>query len=312
MKKSRTREVIDPPRRPTNWTLIALLGGLVLFVAILGFFATNRGGDQDKLTNSKVVISSAPRRDKLCTGNSTYELIKRELFRRAARVRGSDQAAYDRLAGYAVVRMENPVEENEDTSTGAVNCSGSLSLDLPPGVAVVGGRRSLMSDVDYSVRAGTSGSAELTVLKNADSIVTPLATLMRVRETETGSAANATGNEETAQANLAVPEDQGPASAASATSGSSPSFDCAAASSRGEQVTCSDPRLVSLDRQMAGQYSRALAGASPAQRIILKDTARRFSEYRDRCPSSACISEAYIARMREVRDIVEGRWQASQ
>ena len=52
---------------------------------------------------------------------------------------------------YAVLRMENPVMESEDSTTGAVNCSGSLSLDLPPGVAVVGGRRTLMSDVDYTV-----------------------------------------------------------------------------------------------------------------------------------------------------------------
>ena len=40
--------------------------------------------------------------------------------------------------------------ESQDGATGAINCSGSLSLDLPPGVAVVGGRRTLMSDVDYT------------------------------------------------------------------------------------------------------------------------------------------------------------------
>ena len=307
MKKPRPREVAEPPRRRTNWTFIALLGGLVLFLAILGFFASGRSGEQDKLTNSEVVTSSNPRREKLCAGNSTYELIKRELFRRAAQVRGNDQAAYDRLAGYAVARMENPVEENEDTATGVVNCSGSLSLDLPPGVAVVGGRRSLMSDVDYSVKAGTGGSAELAGLRNADSIITPLAALMRVREIETGPPEGETGNEAAAQANSAVPVVDGTPPAISATSSARPSFDCAAASSRGEQAICDDPGLGSLDRQMAGQYSRALAGASPAQSVVLKDTARRFSAYRDRCPSNACINEAYIARMREIRDIVEGR-----
>ena len=54
----------------------------------------------------------------------------------------------------AVLRMENPVMESQDSTTGAVNCSGSLALDLPPGVAVVGGRHSLSSDVDYTRSTG--------------------------------------------------------------------------------------------------------------------------------------------------------------
>jgi hypothetical protein len=31
--------------------------------------------------------------------------------------------------------------------------------------------------------------------------------------------------------------------------------------------------------------------------------------YRDRCPTNACIGDAYVGRMREIRDIMEGRWQ---
>lgn len=316
MKKSRTRAATDRPQRRTNWTFIALAGGLVLLVAILAFFANSRSSDQDKLTNAKVVTSSAPSRDRLCAKNSTYELIKRELFRRAAQVRGSDQAAYGRLADFAVVRMENPVEENENTTTGTVNCSGSLSLDLPPGVAVAGGRRSLMSDVDYSLSLGTGGSATLAGLRNADTIITPLATLTRVHEAETGTAEDTTSNEAAAQVNSAAPDDAGaiaPAPAESpAASNAQPSFDCTAAHSRGERAICSNPGLGALDRKLAAQYSRALASASPAQRIILGDTAHRFQAFRDRCPSNTCIAEAYISRMREIRDIVEGRWQPSQ
>jgi len=29
--------------------------------------------------------------------------------------------------------------------------------------------------------------------------------------------------------------------------------------------------------------------------------------YRDRCPSRQCMADAYVGRMREVRDIMEGR-----
>jgi uncharacterized protein len=60
---------------------------------------------------------------------------------------------------------------------------------------------------------------------------------------------------------------------------------------------------------MAAQYARAVAQASPEQRDILRDTAHRFYAYRDRCPNNACIGDAYVGRIREIRDIMEGRWQ---
>ena len=72
--------------------------------------------------------------------------------------------------------------ESQDSATGAINCSGSLSLDLPPGVAVVGGRRTLTSDVDYTVQPAADGSGDVVLLRNADAIVAPLATLARVAE----------------------------------------------------------------------------------------------------------------------------------
>src|SRR5437762_3072311 len=84
----------------------------------------------DKLTSNaiatnEVAATRATPPEKRCATQATYDLIKRELFRRAAQQRGSDQAAYDQLTGFAVARMENPVVESEDSTTGAVNCSGS-------------------------------------------------------------------------------------------------------------------------------------------------------------------------------------------
>jgi len=43
---------------------------------------------------------------------------------------------------------------------------------------------------------------------------------------------------------------------------------------------------------------------------MLRDTARRFYAFRDRCPDRQCIANAYVGRMREIRDVMEGRWQA--
>jgi len=137
---------VQEPMQRLNWTTIGLIAGLLFLVLVIAYFATRGNSDQDKLTNLSVSENSPASDEKLCASKATYDLIKRELFRRAAQLRGSDQAAYDQVASSAVVRMENPVMESKDSSNGAIHCSASLSLDLPPGVAVVGGRRTLTSD----------------------------------------------------------------------------------------------------------------------------------------------------------------------
>jgi hypothetical protein len=37
----------------------------------------------------------------------------------------------------------------------------------------------------------------------------------------------------------------------------------------------------------------------------------RFLSFRDRCGSDRCIADAYRGRITEIRDIVDGRWQAN-
>jgi hypothetical protein len=300
MKEPERRSDVQEPVRGLSWTTIALLGGLVLLVLIVAYFATSRNSDQDKLTNAEVTASApAPGGEKLCASNATYDLIKRELFRRAAQLRGSDQAAYDRLSAFAVLRMENPVMESQDTSTGAVNCSGALSLDLPPGVAAVGGRRTLASGVDYTVQQAADGSGPVVLLHNVDAIVTSLATLSRTEQPQSQPETPAeNGVSPEAQTNQAAPEHQPVAPEPQSTAPQS--------------GASTDPGLVVLDRNLTAEYSRAFSVASPEQRVLLRQTAQRFKAYRDRCPDRQCITSAYAGRVREIRDIIEGRWQPPQ
>jgi len=315
--------------RSPNWTIIGLIGGLVLIVLLIAYVATTRNPDQDKLTQNQTAESQqqgkAQAPDKACASKQTYDLIKRELFRRAAQLRGSDQAAFDQLSAYAVARMENPVMESQDRSTGAVNCSGSLSVDLPPGVAIVGGRRTLTSDVDYTVEQAADGSGTVVLLRNADSIIAPLATLARVGQaapaapTAAAPAPQSPTNGVTPQPTPPMPAPQtSPApeqprtpapSAPAGPSRARPSFDCAKARTKGEVAVCSNAGLAALDRNMADQYVRAVEQATPEQRELLRSTRNHFLAYRDRCPNHACIGDAYVGRMREIRDIMEGRWQ---
>jgi len=306
---------VQKPVRSLNWTTIGLIAGLVLLVLLVAYLATRGNSNEDKLTNAELSPSTAPSREKACASKATYDLIKRELFRRAAQLRGSDQAAFDQLSGVAVVRMENPVMESEDSSNGAVNCSGSLSLDLPPGVAVVGGRRTLTSDVDYTVQRAADGSGNVVLLRNADPIITPLATLAKVNQPApqtTEPVANAEAPEQNEAAPISqiqpTPQPVEPA-APPRTASARTSFDCSTARTRGQIAVCANAGLATLDRNMAAQYARSFEIASPEQRELLRSTRDRFTAYRDRCPNNACIGDAYVGRMREIRDIMEGRWQ---
>jgi hypothetical protein len=312
MKEPRRDRDVHRAMPRTNWTTIALIAGLVLLVLVIAYFATNRNAEQDKLTNSEITQEQPANVEQRCAEKPTYDLIKAELFRRAAQLRGSDQAAYDQLSRAAVIRMDNPVMESEDSKSGSVNCSGSLSLDLPPGVAAVGGRRTLMSDIDYTV--DSSGDVSL---RNAEAIVAPLATLSRVAQPAPEVPTPTETNETAPEANgvavepPAVPATPGPPQPPRPV-GARPSFDCAKAQGRAETAICSDAGLAALDRNMAAQYSRSMAAATPEQAALLRQTRERFIRYRDRCANNSCIGDAYVGRMREIRDIMEGTWRPAR
>ncbi len=300
---------VQRPMRRINPTLLAL-GGIVLLLLIFWYFSTRGSADQDKLTGNELVSAPEVNPERRCASKATYDLIKRELFRRAAQLRGSDQAAFDQLSAHSVVRMENPVMESEDEGTGAVNCSGSLSIDLPPGVAVVGGRRSLTADVDYTVQPAADGSGAVVLLRNADAIVAPLATLARIAQPAPVPTPPTGAVVEPVDPLAPVPVPQpAPEPSAPATSTARPSFNCGAARTRGEVAVCRDSGLAALDRQMASQFNGAMAQAGSEERALLQRTRSRFLSYRDSCRSDACIADAYRGRMREISDIMAGRWQ---
>ena len=308
----------DPSARrrlQINPTLIALLV-LVALIGMVAIYAATRDTDQDKLKDGELGQSNAPDPSKRCSSTATYDLIKRSLFQHAAQLRGNDQETFDQIAGTASLRMENPVMESQDKESGGINCSGSLSLDLPPGVAIQSGQRTLMSDVDYTIQPSVNGGGDTVLLRNADAIITPLATLARTEEptdaagADDNSASPDVANDQQTQLDdqpqvqqaPQMPSQQAPASAR-------PSFDCANAQSRGEMAVCSDAGLAALDRSMTAQYRRALTLAPPDVQDQLRQTGQRFIGYRDDCPTKACVGDAYEGRMREIRDIMQGRWQ---
>ena len=290
---------------PTILAAIAL-GALILLIVAMMVFA-GRDGEDDRLTGDEVTASREDPEQR-CASRATYDQIKRELFRRAAALRGSDEAVFGDIAGYSTIRMEAPALSDENAETDAVTCNGALTLDLPPQVAVVGGRRSLSADVLYTIQPAADGSGNVVTLANADDIITPLATLARTRpsaeETLNQVApANEVAVEPTAPVDPLAPTPDAPPATAS------PSFNCANARSSGEVAVCNDAGLAALDRRMAAQFTSAMSDANAEQRANLQRSRDSFLRYRDSCTDNACIAETYRGRMREIRDIMLGTWR---
>ena len=277
---------------------------LTLAVAALAL-ATGACGKKrpaDALDDNAVVATAgepATSSEKLCASSATYDKIKLELFRQAAEVRGRDQAAFDKIAAYSVVRVEEPVLRARDEALRRIDCTARLALDLPPGLAVVGGRRSLVASIGYAVQPAADGSGEVVTLTGADPITIPLATLARTAPT----AAPPPAEPVAADRLTPLPDPLAPATTPPPRVTSRPSFNCDRARTRSERAICSSSGLAALDRSMAGFYDQAMAGADPRTASELRRTRDRFLDYRERCPTDACMADAYRGRIREIGDI---------
>lgn len=308
----------EPPaaverKRRTIWVIVALIAAIAAGVLLASSVWDSRWSDNENAVDNELVGATAPNPEALCAAQATYDAIRRELFRRAAQVRGSDEQAYTRLTDFALLRVRGPVVRDFNDQLGSVTCSGTANLDLPPGVAVAGGRRSLSGDVDYMVQRAADGSGNVVRLGNADVIVVPLATLSRSGAPATVPLVppelESPAFDEQQQQQQQQPPQQGDDEARSTPSVADPSFNCDRARSRGEIAVCRDPGLAALDRQMAGQFNAAMSRADSEQRGLLQRTRGRFLSYRDRCATNQCIAETYRSRMREISDIMAGRWR---
>lgn len=312
-------------RRPKPAVIGLAFAGL--FILVLGILLSReRGSASGQPAVKQTASGAAAGVGQRCGSQRTYDRIKLELFRRAVETRGSGREPFDRLSTYSVARMERPLLADYDKELGTVRCSGRLSLDLPPGVAVVGGRRTLSADIDYVLQPAADGSGDVVMLEGADPIIIPLATLA---QTSSRSAlpspsipAETQDENSTPRSEVLSPQDnelpaqrQAPtnpatrenAQAEQPTVRSSPSFNCRYARTRSEIAVCSDNGLAALDREMAAQYLRAIAKADARERRLLTTTRDQFLRHRDRCTSEACIAQSYRGRMRQISDIEAGR-----
>lgn len=82
-----------------------------------------------------------------------------------------------------------------------------------------------------------------------------------------------------------------------------PAFNCRVARGRVERMICADPGLAGQDRRMSSAFYAALARGDGEVRAALRGSRDRWLGFRNRCPTAACVSQAYEDRMAEIDDI---------
>ncbi len=322
----RPKPPLDHAKQRRTWLMIAI--GAAILAGVLLASTVWSGSWKAETKKDRVAVDErviAP--EKQCALQSTYESIKRALFARAARARGSDEAAFAKLSDFSLLRLESPVLRGVDEDLGRINCNGVAVLQLPPGVRVADGGSTLSSPIEYAVQRAADGTGNVVMLGNADAITTRLATIQRRGAAQSepltppdmdpmttpggSSVINQVPGPVPAPAPAPAPPRPEPRqNEPEPRQGSSarPSFNCGNARTRGEIAVCNDSGLAALDRQMASQFYSALRRADPQQRARLQSTRSGFLAFRDRCRSDGCVADTYRGRMREISDIMSGSW----
>ncbi|HET7817576.1 MAG TPA: J domain-containing protein [Sphingomicrobium sp.] len=314
---------------PTAAAAFATLGGLLLIFALSPPFARMPGAPVVLGQGAGALVGPAaepgeraatePARaaQPTCDGEGATALIKDELFRRAAVIRGREGSQVEAAAGRSMVRMQAEAAATPAPVGSGARCSGWIMLDLPPGLVVDGDRTNLNSEVHYALAARPGGGFRLAEVSGADALVASLATL-----------ANAAALEELADAppaivpvpppvapprtvrdrppvqQSAVPTEAAakpPARAARVKPG------CSYATGRTATAICGSANLAALDRSLAMFYDQSLVRADAARKADLLTSNDSFARRRDACRTQSCLTAAYLARMREISAIMARR-----
>jgi hypothetical protein len=277
--------------------------------------------------------AKARRLQEACASQASYERLKAVAFDKARDLRGDDAALLDRLAANTVVRMEEPVVKSRDEVLNVTVCSGTMVIDLPPGVkAAFSGARRLEAKVEYAAQAAADGSGLVYSLDGAEPIIARLAAFgvksggdpqlasadpapSEVAPAETPPAAPAAPVVPPAPSEARTPA-PAPATSPPPTppprarpaSTAQPSFNCRYARSRSERMVCSDAELARRDRAMSSMFYQALAAGDGTVRRELRRSRDDFLAVRDRCATPGCVAAAYDRRMDEIEAIAAGEY----
>lgn len=80
--------------------------------------------------------------------------------------------------------------------------------------------------------------------------------------------------------------------------------DCRLGNGWADRTICKSSNLTALDRQQGLLYAQSWARADETKRAALSGSRERFQEKRNACRSETCLTSAYVARLREISQIM--------
>ena len=265
---------------------------------------------------------AAPDAAALCDNVAVSSLLKTELLRRAASVAGADEEALERAGEAAVVRLNSA--SSREGGRVAAGCSAFVTIDLPPGTAVEGGRTNLNSELTYGVARAGKGTLRLAGLSGDRRLVRSLATLAPFHPEQPADvdlippshvaaaapARPARASEKVQPKPVAVASARpvrAPAAEATPAASAKTVSSCRLGNGWAEQTICNSSNLTALDRQLGLLYGQSWTRADEQKRAVLSTSRDRFQDKRSACRSEACLTNVYVARLREISDIMARR-----
>ena len=250
----------------------------------------------------------------VCASQAIQDKMKRELFRRAARLRRSDPVAFEAFAAQSLVRIDAPAIAGGRDDRGALNCTASVVIDLPPGVSAAG-NRTLVGDVGYAVRAGSVAGGDAVILYNGDMIARPLSTLVpRQRPADDLNSPPDLPDPLPLpmRPRLAEPPVVSKPSPAPPPALLRPKARADPKPAKPLAGTSSPVDLAALDRHVALLTDQSLRYGDAAKQAALLRTRSGFLARRQACRSDSCLRNAYLDRMQEVAAIMTDQPQPAR
>ena len=320
-------EVFEKPRKSVLAPaaaigFAALAAGMVAFalsppdgrLRFLGLGSGEKAGPAPKQPELIQAKASGDGAISPCAHPSVQALVKQELFRRATSLQSGDGKALNTAASGTRIRINSPLAANG--KSGTTGCRGWLAIDLPAGLVVDQGRTNLNTEIAYELAKGSDGRISLTSLTGVNALVRSLGTAAPPpREPEPVEAPVSTQIAERGVRKPVQKPDTAVVAAATARPVAKlhrpqpPVVKCSSEPNDASRMICSNDNLASLDRQLASFYRQSWDKADETKRAALVGSRQRFNERRNACASPNCMTSAYVARLREIGDIMAGRKQ---
>ncbi len=232
------------------------------------------------LPDGNVVGASAS--DAQCAGQGTYDAIKKQLFDAARKKVTTNPKPLLSLQTASAVRMISPLVMNANPQLQRTDCSGQLTLMLPPAASnAFGGSNLLTANVQYSVQQAADHSGAVVQVTGAETVIDQLASA-----TDTLAQRKGLGG------------DIGMGGSVTAFAGKTynPSFDCGGRLTNAMRMICQDEELAGLDRDMNALYQQKKAATPKLDLSALVQAQRDFLKSRDNCADTACMKNLYAMR----------------